>query len=156
MSVSLTGHGISVELPDSWDGRITRSAESGATLHAGSYSLPPYDGGWAGAAVRALPSGGSFLALIEQDPAFAGRGAYAPDRLPVSLDLSVFGPGVMPNPRPGCWGFQFPCTVSGRSWVLWIVVDRTMGSDVDRISALAGLLASAVIERDDPDPPDVP
>jgi len=142
--LQINGHGITAQLPASWDGRIILPTDGGTfAMHAASFALPPGDGEWPGYAVDTMPSGGAIIALIEQDAAFAGAGAFVSGSIPQNLTVDAFGWGVMPNPQPGRFGAQFFFTVPAtRTWACWIVVDRTSGPDAARLNGLNGILKS--------------
>jgi hypothetical protein len=146
-ALQMEGYGVAATLPLEWDGRIVQPDGGVVCLHAASFALLPFDGEWPGAIVMTMPPGGAVLALIEQDPAYAGAGAFLADAVPQNIGTSDFGPGVMPSPTNGRWGAQFTFTVpSTRTWVCWIVVDRTAGDDDARLSDLNSLLASLSID----------
>ena len=71
----LDAHGLRVELPRGWSGRVFRRAAGGATLHAGDFQLPFDDGEFGDLSTSRMPAGASFLALTEYLP-----GAGTPDR----------------------------------------------------------------------------
>lgn len=145
-AMGISGYGVSATLPDGWDGRIVLPSGGVVAFQTASFAMPAFDGEWPGGVVDQMPSGSAVCALIEQDPAFAGNGAFASTEIPTNLAASDFGWGVMPKPAPGRWGAEFTFTLpSDRTWVCWIVVDRNSGSDSERLRDLNALLASIVI-----------
>lgn len=147
VGVQISGYGVTATLPDGWDGRIVQPDGGVVALQAASFDLPPFDGEWPGTAVNTMPPGSAVVALVEQDPAFAGQGAFASTSIPQNLTAEDFGWGVMPNPQPGRFGAEFPFTEpSDRTWVCWIVDDRNAGDDSERLSAINALLASIMID----------
>jgi hypothetical protein len=143
-TVQLSGQGVTTQLPATWEGRIILPSDGGTfAMHAASFALPAGDGEWPGFAVSAMPSGGAILALVEQDPSFAGLGAYEPGAIPQNLTLDDFSWGAMPNPQPGRVAVQYFFTVpTTRTWACWIVLDRNSGSDADRLAGINGVLQS--------------
>ena len=79
--MKIAAHGIGLELPGGWEGRIYRLKGGDPILHAASFALPVADGDFGSGATAAMPAGGAFLALKEHRPG-------SPE--PVSE-----GPGVM-------------------------------------------------------------
>jgi hypothetical protein len=142
--IQLGGNNVATQLPTAWDGRVILPVDGGTfAIHAASFALPPGDGEWPGIAVDTMPPGGAILALVEQDPAFAGLGAYANGSIPQNLTLDDFGWGVMPNPQPGRFGAEFFFTAPAtRTWICWIVLDRTRGPDSPRLSGINTVLKS--------------
>ena len=53
----LRAHGMSVDLPDGWEGRIFRRRHGDPTLHAGTFALPQDDGEFGSRATAAMPPG---------------------------------------------------------------------------------------------------
>lgn len=143
-TVQIGGLGVTAQLPSTWEGQVILPSDGGTfAIHAASFVLPGGDGEWPGFAVSAMPSGGAILALIEQDPSFAGSGMYAPGSIPQNLTLDDFSWGAMPNPQPGRVAVQFFFTVPRtRTWACWIVLDRNSGSDSDRFAGINGVLQS--------------
>ena len=54
----LAAHGISIELPPRWSGRVFRRAGGGATLHAGDFQLALGDGEFGDASTARDAAGG--------------------------------------------------------------------------------------------------
>jgi hypothetical protein len=53
----LKGHGIGLDLPARWDGRIFQLANTGPTLHAGNFVLPVDINGFGTVATDAMRPG---------------------------------------------------------------------------------------------------
>ncbi len=91
----LASHGIEVELPAGWEGRLYRRPGGHPILHAASFALPAQDGDFATGAAAAMPPGATLAALLEYEPALAGRGLFAepgPPRRIAAHELSPAGP----------------------------------------------------------------
>jgi hypothetical protein len=122
---TLAAHGISVDLPGGWSGRVFRRPGSGATLHAADFHLALGDGEFGDASTASMPAGASFIALTEYLPGAGlepGEGLFAPRRIPSQLDPSAFSSQALAHPRPGQVGMQRFFTVSGRPFCLYIVL----------------------------------
>jgi hypothetical protein len=130
----LEAHGIALDLPQGWDGRIWSRAGGGPVVHAANIPLPPDDGDFATLATQSLPADGVVVVLVDLGTADAGTPLYdhpAPDR----IDASELHPQTLLRRRPGQRGLQRFFTSSGRAMCLYVVV----GS-----AAHAGDLAAAV------------
>jgi hypothetical protein len=135
----LEAHGLRVELPRGWTGRVFRRTGGGATLHAGDFQLPFDDGEFGDRSTALMPVGASFLALTEYLPGAGlepGQGLFAPRRLPRALDPTAFSSSGMAHPRPGQAGTQHFFTTTGRPFCLYVVVS---GPRSERRRQLAGL-----------------
>jgi hypothetical protein len=123
--VRLAAHGIEVELPAGWDGRIYRLAGAGPILHAASFPLPPTDGDFGSGATGMMPEGGAFLALKEYEPGprlHPGEGLFAARSLPLPLDARRFNPRALQVGRRGQAGLQHFFTVARRPFCLYTVI----------------------------------
>jgi hypothetical protein len=121
----LAAHGISLELPPRWSGRVFTRSGAGATLHAGDFQLVLADGEFGDASTAAMPAGSSFLALTEYRPGQGlepGHGLFAPQRIPRRLDPSAFSTSRLAHPRPGQAGTQHFFTAARRPFCLYVVV----------------------------------
>ena len=121
----LEAHGLRIELPRGWSGRLFRRPGGGATLHAGDFQLPLDDGEFGDRSTAAMPAGASFVALTEYRPGAGlapGEGLFASRRMPTALDPTRFSPRGLAHPRPGQAGMQHFFTVSGRPFCLYVVV----------------------------------
>jgi hypothetical protein len=135
----LEAHGLRVELPRGWSGRVFRRPAGGATLHAGSFQLPLEDGEFGDRSTRAMPHGASFLALTEYRPGAGlepGKGLFASGRIPRALDPTAFSPTGLAHPRPGQAGMQRFFTAAGRPFCLYVVIS---GARIERPRQLARL-----------------
>lgn len=124
MSV-LAAHGLRVELPRGWSGRVFKRPGGGATLHAGDFQLPLDDGEFGDGSTAAMPSGASFVALTEYHPGAGlepGEGLFASRRVPTTLDPTAFSTRGLAHPRPGQAGAQHFFTTAGRPFCLYVVV----------------------------------
>jgi hypothetical protein len=121
----LDAHGIEIELPKGWSGRLFSRAHGVATLHAGNFTLALQDGEFGDRSTGAMGDGAMFIALTEYRPGAGlvpGTGLFASKRLPRRLDPTSLKTTGLAHPRPGQAGTQHFFTASGRPFCLYIVV----------------------------------
>jgi hypothetical protein len=139
--VTIEAHGIAVELPHGWSGRIFRLAGGGATLHAGTFALPLDDSSFGDSSTAVIPAGGAFLALTEYLPGAGlkpGAGLFAPRQIPHPLDPVSFSGRKLAHVRPGQSATQHFFTAAGRPFCLYVVI-ATVPSRPGRRAQLGGL-----------------
>lgn len=135
----LDAHGLRVELPRDWSGRIFARDHGIATLHAGDFPVALHDGDFGDHSTTLMPDGGAFFALTEYRPGAGlepGAGLFAPRGLPRRLDPSRFSARGLAHPRPGQLGMQHFFTAQGRPLCLYVVIS---GGRMGRRSQLAAL-----------------
>ena len=123
--MKLAAHGISIELPDGWEGKIYRRRGGDPTLHAANYALPGWDGDFGSVATDRMPVNGSFLVITEYRPGNGlepGKGLFAAEAIPLPLDLRHFGARTLHITRQGQLGFQHFFTATGRPFCLYAVM----------------------------------
>lgn len=123
--MTIAAHGITVQLPAGWSGRLFRRAGSVATLHAANFALPLDDGEFGDRSTETMPRGGSFMALTEYRPGpglTPGTGLFAAKRLPLPLDPSSFARERLAHARPGQLGAQHFFTLQARPFCLYVVI----------------------------------
>jgi hypothetical protein len=123
--VILAAHGLAIELPKGWSGRVFRRAGGNATLHAGDFGVALDDGEFGDRSTGAMPPDSSFMALVEYIPGAGlepGRGLFSATRIPRRLDLTAFGTARLAHPRPGQVGTQHFFTADGRPLCLYVVL----------------------------------
>jgi len=141
----LEAHGLRIELPRGWSGRVFKRPAGGATLHAGDFELPLDDGEFGDQSTAVMPSSATFLALTEYRPGAGlepGRGLFAPRRVPTVLDPTSFSARGMAHPRPGQVGRQEFFTASGRPFCLYVVISGPRSERGHRLAALGAVLRS--------------
>jgi len=143
----LSGHGLGVDLPEGWDGRIyTRRDESSErtnrTLHAATFALPADPGDFGAGAVGQMTDSDVLVVLLEYDREVAGTALFANEGLPSSLRPESFSPNAMPKVVPGRSASQYFFTLAGRAFCLFVV----LGSHNDRVrlSAVASSVAGSI------------
>jgi hypothetical protein len=147
--VSLHAHGVRVQLPHGWSGRVFRAADGLATLHAGDFQLPLDDGEFGDLSTAAMPGLATFLALTEYAPGDGlapGVGLFARKRIPLPLDPTDFGASRLQHPRPGQVGTQHFFTASGRPFCMYAVVAGPRHDRRARLLALDRVLRSLRID----------
>jgi len=135
----LTAHGLRIELPRGWSGRVFKRPAGGATLHAGDFDLPVDDGEFGDQSTALMPPGATFVALTEYRPGAGlepGKGLFGSRRVPTVLDPTGFSARGMAHPRPGQVGRQEFFTTAGRPFCLYVVIS---GARTERRRQLATL-----------------
>ena len=121
----LEAHGMRIELPRGWSGRVFRGSPHTATLHAGDFQLPLHDGEFGDRSTAQMPAVASFVALTEYRPGSGlqpGAGLFAPAGIRLPLDPAGFGTHRLAHPHPGQAGMQHFFTRSGRPFCLYVVI----------------------------------
>jgi hypothetical protein len=123
--VILSAHGLRIDLPRGWSGRVFARGGGIATLHAGDFQVALSDGEFGARSTAQMPATASFISLTEYLPGAGlepGRGLFASKRLPVPLDPASFGRNRLAHPHPAHAGMQHFFTMSGRPLCLYVVV----------------------------------
>jgi hypothetical protein len=123
--VILEAHGMRIELPRGWSGRVFRRSRHTATLHAGDFQLPLQDGEFGGRSTSQMPGVGSFLALTEYRAGSGlqpGIGLFAHDGIRLPLEPTRFGANRLAHPHPGHVGMQHFFTSAERPFCLYVVL----------------------------------
>ena len=150
--VRLARHGLEVELPGGWDGRIYRRAatQEGSTtraiMHVANFPLPERREDYGGGAVEVMRAGDVLLMLLEFDPEAASTALFANQGMPRKLPPSAFAPNRLQRILPGQAGAQFFFSDNGRAWCLYVV----LGSWADRARLAAkaeAILARTTLEQ---------
>ena len=139
----LEAHGLRIELPRGWSGRVFKRPAGGATLHAGDFQLPLDDGEFGDRSTSVMPAGASFLALTKYRPGAGlepGTGLFASRRIPTMLDPTSFSPRGLAHPRPGQAGAQHFFSAAGRPFCLYVVISGSRGERRRQLVALGAVL----------------
>jgi hypothetical protein len=123
--VRLTGHGLSIDVPPGWEGRIFRRAGGGPVLHVATFALQDGDGDFGAAATGRMTAGDCFAALIEYDDRERirpGVGLFQAAGRPALPRLSDFAPNQLQVTRRGQRGWQRFFTEGGRPCCLYAVI----------------------------------
>jgi hypothetical protein len=147
--VILHAHGLRIELPRGWSGRVFRRSAHIATLHAGDFQLPLSDGEFGDRSTSEMPAVASFVALTEYGPGAGlqpGVGLFAPRAIPLPLDPLSFARNRLAHPRPGQLGMQHFFTASGRPFCLYVVISGPRPRRRSQLLALDRVLRSLRVE----------
>jgi hypothetical protein len=142
---ALEAHGLRIELPRGWSGRVFKRPRGGATLHAGDFQLALDDGEFGDRSTALMPSGGSFLALTEYLPGAGlepGQGLFASHKVPTTLEPTAFSPRGLAHPRPGQAGAQHFFTHADRAFCLYVVVSGPRSERRRQLAVLGHMLRS--------------
>lgn len=145
----LAAHGVRVELPARWTGRIFRRRGGNATLHAGDFPLALGDGEFGDASTARMPAGASFVVVTEYIPGVgleAGRGLFAPSRIHLPLEPRAFATTGLAHPRHGQAGTQQFFTSAGRPFCLYVVLAGTARERRRQLPVLDRVLRTLRIE----------
>ncbi len=138
----LDAHGLRVELPAGWSGRVFARAGGIATLHAGDFQIALNDGEFGDRSTGQMPAVAAFIAVTEYLPGEGlepGAGLFAARRIPLPLDPTSFSARRLAHSRPGQVGTQHFFTSAGRPFCLYVVfsggreVRRRQLAVVDRV-----------------------
>jgi hypothetical protein len=147
----LAAHGISVALPQRWEGRIYRRPAAAAdhhlvethravrggrhpgaegwagelmlpVTHLGNFALPVTRGDYGSGAVERMGSRDVFVALLEFSAECAGTPLFEPVRRLPRPRVHDFDPNGLQRKLPGQAGFQRFFTLGGRAMCLYVVL----------------------------------
>ncbi len=136
----LAAHGIALELPAGWDGRIWLREGGGPVVHAANVPLPASDGDFATRATDTLPATGVVVVLVEYGASEAGTPLFAAPA-PVRVDPAELSPATLLRRRPGQRGLQRFFTTAGRAMCLYVVVGSAAHAP-DLAAAVSDVLAT--------------
>jgi hypothetical protein len=146
--VKLSAHGLSIDLPHGWEGRIFRRRHGDPTLHAGTFTLPFEDGEFGTRSTGRMPPGSMFVTITEYrvgNGLAPGRGLFAAKGIPLPIPRSRFKPNQLLVARRGQRGFQHFFTEAGRPFCLYAVIHEPAVSaaraDVHMANKVLGSLA---------------
>ncbi len=137
----ISAHGLAVDLPTGWEGRIRRQplpVEAGcadtpkfrshAMLHAADFPLPDERGDFGSGAVETMRSHHAFIALVEYGSGSAGTALFASGGMPRELRTDEFSGRQLQRTLRGQGGVQRFFVEEGRAFCLYVV----LGSMADR------------------------
>ncbi len=136
----LTAHGIAIELPSGWDGRIWLREGGGPVVHAANVPLPASDGDFASRATDTLPAAGVVVVLVEYGASEAGTPLFSAPA-PGRIDPAELSPATLLRRRPGQRGLQRFFTTAGRAMCLYVVVGSAAHAP-DLAAAVSNVLAT--------------
>jgi hypothetical protein len=137
----LSAHGISVEAPAGWEGRIFRRRQHGEVasasavgaaappgeqsfpvVHVATIPLPSDVADYAGGAVTDLGPSDSIVVIKEFAPENATQALFAASGIPRSLDPDAFRPDGLQRLVPGQAGLQRFGHENGRAFCVYVVL----------------------------------
>jgi hypothetical protein len=138
----LQAHGLTVQTPKGWEGRIFRRAQQGElgaqaevpgppappggqtypVLHVATIPLAPTVADFASDAVEALGPTDALVVLKEYAPTEATKPLFASPGLPTSIDPDAFNPSVLNRLIAGQAGLQRFLNANNRAFCLYIVL----------------------------------
>lgn len=161
--MEISNHGITVDLPGGWEGRITRQPDptgpvviGGRTIasvnehnfpvtHLGNFALPANRGDFGSGAVDVMGSANVFIALNEYGPECVDTPLYGRvDAVPHDLKASDFSPNQLQRAIRGQAGVQRFFTLDGRAFVLFVVLGG-VDNAAALVSAANGVLSAITI-----------
>lgn len=139
MTLRLSALGITADLPNGWDGRITRRAEpsvAGKATHRGgwpgereyplahlaNFALPERRGDFGSGAVDLMDGGNVFISLFEYGLESVGTALFARQGMPRRLRPSMFSGARLQRTLRGQTGAQLFFTDQGRAFCLYVVL----------------------------------
>jgi hypothetical protein len=123
----LTAHGLGLEVPRGWEGRIIRRAavhpveQSRAVVHLASFPLPEERGDFGVGVTELMRSGDVFVTLFEYGPESLGTPLFAARGVP-QLTVDMFSAQKLQRTRRGQVGCQLFFTADQRPFCLYVVV----------------------------------
>jgi hypothetical protein len=123
----LAAHGLGVEIPHGWEGRILRRAplhpaeEARAVVHLATFPLPEERGDFGVGVTELMRSGDVFVTLFEYGPESFGTPLFAAHGVP-HLTVDLFSPQRLQRTLRGQLGCQLFFTTSHRAFCLYVVV----------------------------------
>lgn len=139
--VRLTAHGLAVDLPPTWEGRIFTRPEAGQVaaqayegvpaptgavtrplLHVSTMPMPTDVGDFGGGLVQQMAAGDLFVAIKEFAPASATAAQFRRSGMPVPLDPDEFSPSTLQKSVAGQAGVQVFFNEQGGAYCLYVVI----------------------------------
>ena len=159
----MQAHGITVELPTGFEGRIFRRTGTGpewagAVVHAATFALPEEVGDFGGGAVNRMGGADVFASLFEYGPDGLGTPLFARQCMPRALSASDFLPYVLRRGLPGQSGSQWFFTEGARPFTLYVVLGSHARRTalVPRVNALLARLVVGPVSVSAPTPVGAP
>jgi hypothetical protein len=123
----LCAHGIDVDLPRRFEGRIfRRRSAAGATAypvaHFATFALPPNVADFGGGITAGMGANDVFVVLFEYGPESLGTALFATSGIPASLRCEQFFPYLLRRGVGGQSGTQWFFTENGRPFTFYAVL----------------------------------
>lgn len=146
--MTLDAHGLRVELPPGWSGRLWARPGGIATLHVGNFPLALDDGEFGDLSTALMPDTSSFAALTEYRPGGGlepGKGLFSARRIPRRLDPTGFASSGLAHPRRGQVGMQHFFTAARRPFCLYVVIAGSRQARHRQLAAVDHVLGTVRI-----------
>ena len=123
----LVAHGVRVEVPRGWEGRIVRRnaanpvERSRAVVHLSSFPMPESRGDFGVGVTELMRSGDVFVTLFEYGPESLGKALFAEKGVP-RLTERMFSSRRLQRTLPGQLGCQLFFTEQQRPFCLYVVI----------------------------------
>ena len=123
----LAAHGVAVDVPRGWEGRILRrvalnpTEQSRTVVHVASFPLPEERGDFGVGVTELMRSGDAFVTLFEYGPESVGQPMFAAQGVP-HLTPELFSPRRLQRTLSGQVGCQLFFTANQRPFCLYIVI----------------------------------
>jgi len=146
--VRLSGHGVTIDVPDGWEARIYQRGGGAPVLHVATFGLEAQDGDFGAAATGRMRPDDTFAALVQYRTdarlrpgagLFAAAGAPAPR-------AAEFGPRQLQVMRPGHLGWQRFFTERGRPCCLYAVIQPAQQTPEALVARLEQVLVTVRLE----------
>lgn len=121
----IRGHGLAVDVPRGWEGRIFRRGDGGPVIHVASFALHDGDGDFGAAATGRMGPDDRFLALLEYLPSgdlVPGTGLFESVGRPPVPRANEFSRRRLQVTRSGQLGWQRFFTDAGRPFCAYGVI----------------------------------
>ncbi len=137
----LHAHGVAVDVPAGWDGRIFRRPEHGevsasdadgppappgartySVTHISNVPLAEGMADFGSDAVEHLGPDDALVVLFEYEPSSIGTALFAATGLPRALDPDTFSPNLLQRTLPNQAGAQHFFSEQGRAFSLYVVL----------------------------------
>jgi hypothetical protein len=120
----LASLGLSIDLPQGWEGTIYQREDGHPILHAATFPLPNERGDFGNGAVDRMGWDDILLVLLEYDQQSAGTALFANVGPPSNLNGADFSPTTMQKVIPGQAGLQrfFTASQTNRAFCLYAVI----------------------------------
>jgi hypothetical protein len=143
--VRTAGHGLAVDVPEGWEARIVRPAQSAPYLHVASFALGADSGQFGASVTSRMGPDHAFAALVEylvDGHVRPDRGLFGSRRRQSRLRLSEFSHDRLQVMRPGHLGAQRFFTAAGRPFCLYAVVSPARRRPAQLVGELSAVLAT--------------
>jgi hypothetical protein len=125
--VRLSAHGLDVDVPPGWEGRIMRREVTAfgerprPVVHIANFALPEERGDFGAGVVDAMHRGDMFVVMFEYGPESVGQPLFRHQGVP-QLSPKHFSARRLQRVLPGQVGAQLFFTAANRAFCLYVVL----------------------------------